>query len=84
MKIELIEWVDAITSDPWVSLDDAFEPMSCFTTGFILKETPDYIVLAGTYGVQDGDNQVCSRIAIPTGWIKKREVIHFDTTISAH
>ena len=63
MKIVEIEWEDTYTEVGWG--DDDLDTASATSVGYLIKETPDKIVLAGMIGI--GYN--CKQ-AIPKGCIK--------------
>jgi len=86
-EIVVIEWVDAYEeSAGWHSIEDALKmrPKPVNSVGYILKETEDYIILAGDLDprllkelskeeikkiLDDSD---CGRLTvIPRQWIKK-------------
>jgi len=87
-EIVVIEWVDAYEeSAGWHSIEDALKmrPKPVNSLGYILKETEDYIILAGDLDprllkelskeeikkiLDDSD---CGRLTvIPGQWIKKK------------
>ena len=50
----LVEWLDIVGVDSaWLSRDDleALEPTLMVTTGWVLKETSEFLVIAGTMEV---------------------------------
>lgn len=69
MKLVKITWVDSTTmsEDVWGLKDEVLKPLTVKSVGYIQKETKDYIALVGSYT----DYQVCNRITIPKGCIKK-------------
>ena len=73
--IELIEWLDAVTSDGWCTNGDTpsahgVVPVAkLISVGKVVFEDSTQIVVAGTF-CDEGNNQ---RIAIPKAWIVRRE-----------
>lgn len=69
----LLTWVDAATSGHgWRSLDKVREqvPPTVLSVGWIIKETPDYVILISSY--MDNDN-VDGDILVPKGMIVSRQ-----------
>ncbi|MCE5185014.1 MAG: hypothetical protein LLF76_02690 [Planctomycetaceae bacterium] len=74
MKKVQIEWIDSKSGGGiWRFLDDidCHGPTECTTLGFIVKDEPDYKVVAQT----DGADQVHNCITIPTVCIKRIRTI---------
>ena len=59
-----VKWVDTFTLDNWVSLDDAklLLPLECATTGYLIYESEEHIVLAQTIGAH---GKCFGTVAIP-------------------
>jgi hypothetical protein len=79
MKLVYIEWCDAmVNSSPWISLEEAndwseTQNWIISQVGFLLKETPEFILLASKKSCYDKENpDVGGLIKIPTTWIRKR------------
>jgi len=73
-----IEWGDAISNTGWVSEDDAVawadsEDWIVKNIGWVVKETKDYILLAGKYS--EGSEEWGLVHKIPKTWIKTRKTI---------
>lgn len=79
-----IEWCDAIThGDGWIPLHKAIEWGECEDwiikqSGFILKETKEFILLASKVNPHvDNEYPVVDGITkIPKTWIRKRKNYH--------
>lgn len=71
--IEVI-WNDASSnSESWVHLNDIAVPEKVNTTGFLVKETDDYITVANSVPVDEADNEtVGNTMTIPKGMIVSR------------
>lgn len=66
----LVEWVDATSSDHWMSLQDAKEEpsdYSVFSMGFMIERTEQYVRLASNLAE---DEQVFGVVTIPVPWVK--------------
>ena len=80
LTLQMIEWEDATHLNPtqavWSDLNEAITeadsgPESCVSVGFVVRETPGYVLLAQSKS-SDGE-QVCGLFKIPKGWIRKRK-----------
>lgn len=71
-KFVEFKWWDAHSVDDWVKEHELPKPAPIITRGWLLKETKNYIVLAGSHAPEDdGDAaQFGEVIAIPKGWGK--------------
>lgn len=78
VEIELIVWHDAVAACGW--LDQGAEaPTDIVTTvGYILKETPKYLVIASTWGNNDDTIQSNARMTIPKGMLIRRQTYILD------
>lgn len=49
-RVYWVEWVDSVTlaRGEWTDLDGDFESATCVSAGFLVRDEPDYIVLAGS------------------------------------
>lgn len=82
-RIEQVEWLDAVSSSGWLTPDGVVNDAStqvqmCVSVGFNVFEDDNQIVLAGTVGFtgfsqDDGSYESNNRMAIPKGWIKRRQ-----------
>lgn len=79
MKIIYIEWCDAVNNlASWISLDDAVtwadsEHWLVKQSGFLVKETSEYILLASKINLYDPEQpELGGLVKIPTPWIRKR------------
>jgi len=77
-----IEWCDAMTyHDGWHDIDFAIgwaddDEWIVKQSGFLLKETPKYILIASQYNPQIGTNDNYSELhKIPKTWIRKRRIL---------
>ena len=71
----LIEWLDIVGVDSaWLSRDDleSLEPTLMATTGWVLKETSEFLVIAGTLEV-GGELQVGNVNCIPKSVVVSRK-----------
>lgn len=75
MKRVVIHWLDIHTDHGWEAVDKAVNltPAECQTIGFIVGETPDYIVVSATYSKADEIEETNSRTSIPKGCIVRTE-----------
>jgi hypothetical protein len=80
-RLIYIEWCDAITNEEsWLTMDDAIvwcdnEDWVIKQTGFLIKETKEYILLSmrvNSHQHTENVERVDGIIKIPTTWIKKR------------
>lgn len=75
---ELILWLDSAGPRGWVAIgpDTRRPAMHCRTVGWVLHETDDEIVLAGSIGL-DSDEPSCahSPLTIPKFSIRHRAVL---------
>ncbi|RLF67112.1 MAG: hypothetical protein DRN30_00775 [Thermoplasmata archaeon] len=62
-----IKWRDANAYSGWWEIDDIV-PLDVVSTGFIVKENKNYIVLAGSVAE---NGQINNAISIPKKWIIK-------------
>lgn len=83
-KLVYIEWADAVANAIWM-LDSEAENWAdkgsdwiVKECGFIVKETKEYICLAGRYKPEDNntDAQFGNLQKIPKTWILKRKTIN--------
>ena len=72
-----IVWDDATSnSDSWVHLDDISVPARVNTTGFLVKETPVAVTIAGSVAAdEDSIATVGNTMTIPLGMIHSRRVL---------
>ncbi len=71
MKFVEVEWLDACMGSGWEGPRELIAPHRCRTRGWLVKEEKDYIVLAHSIGVEDGDEDVGGTIAIRRVDIKR-------------
>jgi len=79
MKLIYIEWCDAISrEEPWVDAETVIkwadnEDWLVEQVGFLIKETKEYLLIAGKKSSYDKDNPEYGAILkIPLTWIRKR------------
>jgi len=78
-----IEWCDAMTNESksWINMVELMDwsdslDWVIIQTGFLIKETPKYILLAGQLNPQKGGDMMFGcPIKIPKTWILKRRNI---------
>lgn len=82
MKKIYIRWCDATSRyESWSSLEDSLNwANSNFweieEIGWLLKETKEYILIAGKVGFENGKEPLYGQVTkIPKTWIKQREEI---------
>lgn len=99
LPLVCIKWIDAFTSDTsWTHLNLIREGIkqgnkdalsyTCFTVGFLLDETEDYVRVAQTVDLKslrntsdiDGDASVNCIMNIPKGMILEKKVFPLDFT----
>ena len=68
-KMILVEWVDAAVLGSWGDIDD-IEVETCFSAGFLVKETKDEITIAAAIS----ENIINAAISIPKVWIRKKKI----------
>ncbi len=75
MRYVEVEWMDAQSVATWVDAEEVLPaPIACVTRGWLVKETKEFVVLAGTMsltrsGKPSGFGEV---IAIPKGGFVKK------------
>ena len=71
MKVVSVNWHDAWSHDEQCDLDLAItlcaKPLNVVTTGYLVTENDDCIVIARDWII--GDNHVSGVMHIPKGWI---------------
>lgn len=67
MKLRTIKWRDANSYSGWWDIED-IKPLNVKSTGYVVKETKNYIVLAGSVAE---NGQINNAISIPKRWIIK-------------
>lgn len=75
-----VEWLDAVVDDGWSETNEHRTHL-CKSTGWIIKETEEEIVLAADISsdtLDVGKYQTNRRIAIPKAWIKLRKKVTLD------
>lgn len=74
--VEVI-WDDAASnSQSWVDLDDIVEPEQVNTTGFLVKETDEYVTVAASVSnEEDHIKTVGNTMTIPKGMIVSRREV---------
>lgn len=81
MKLLLVEWIDSHAGRGWRSLDEVercCEILHCRSVGFVVKETKDCIMLAGSIsGERNRDIGLCAcgDITIPKRAIVRRTTL---------
>lgn len=82
IKLEYIEWNDAITSfDGWTDRNSVIEwgqteDWIVKQAGYIIDENKDYLLIASKYNPQtDGEDKFSEITKIPKTWIRKRKTI---------
>lgn len=66
----LVEWLDAVSVDPWIHADEAnlIESAKCYSAGILVRQSnKDGVTLAANYDSQN-DNYSCI-MQIPRGMI---------------
>ena len=73
-----IKWLDAYEMESgWLDLEDALKikPPEVRSVGYVLKETKEYIILAGDLGSDQIDKDVGRVTVIPGQWIVDKKII---------
>lgn len=68
----LIHWYDTVgDSQTWCSLEEALDKhsASCYTIGYLIKDVPSAITLAGTLSMAYDDEAIGQFMIIPRGCI---------------
>lgn len=71
LKPVLVEWHDILDGGSDWSDDHELEPVTVFTTGFILSKGPKHIVIVRDYYDHDGKRTFGGRLSIPVGTVVK-------------
>jgi hypothetical protein len=67
-KVDVL-WSDAYSTDAWTDLADVeTTDLECLSSGWLVKQTKDVIVVAGTINTS---GMACCMIHIPRGMVKK-------------
>lgn len=79
-KVLLVHWEDITEAGGWHMADGAEEesvaPAQCYSTGIRVKETKDYLYIAGTFGqISRSDPQWGTLSVIPKGCIKSVKTV---------
>lgn len=69
MKIIYFEWIDAVASSGWESVEKKHQCDRCKTVGFLIAEDKNEITVAAAIS----DKECNSRITVPKKWITKRK-----------
>jgi len=82
MKLIYLEWADAISNNNWFPGDSARiwadkQEWIIRETGWVIKETKEYICLASTWKPEDEytDEKFMNLHKIPKTWIRKRKTL---------
>jgi len=73
-----VRWLDAYEMESgWLDLEDALKikPPEVRSVGYVLKETKEYIILAGDLGSDQIDKDVGRVTVIPGQWIVDKKII---------
>lgn len=82
MEAIYVQWCDAISNQqPWLSESEAIEWAESNNwvneqVGWVVKETPKYLLLAGERSVYMEETQYGHLLKIPTTWILKRKTLN--------
>ena len=71
-ELYVVKWLDAYEMESgWLDLEDALKikPPEVCSVGYVLKETKEYIILAGDIGSDQIDKDVGRVTVIPGQWI---------------
>jgi hypothetical protein len=69
-NVECIRWIDSCQASGWTEICDALiKPAICYSVGFIIEETEDYILICGNFSPKSDDkvsiDSVCGQMVIP-------------------
>jgi hypothetical protein len=67
----LVEWLDIIDGGGEWSDDHELEPVTVYTTGFMLSKSLTRVVIVRDYYDHEGKRTLGGRLAIPVGCIVK-------------
>lgn len=74
MNIIYVEWLDAVSHDEWIHLDEAdLNTVLIKSVGFLVSDTKESITLALNYDTIN--NNISCYINIPNKWIKSKRLI---------
>lgn len=71
-RLVVVRWLDAYSEDGWAAHDatDVTAEHEILTVGYVVHESPRYLVIAGTVGRRtDGKFDVSGVMGIPKGCI---------------
>lgn len=73
--IELVTWQDISCNEGWhIPGETAYTPLQCQTVGWVIKETPDHIVVAPNV-VWGENHQVSGAMTIPLTNVSNRQAV---------
>lgn len=72
-----VVWDDAVTADDtWVGAEELPEPERAYTVGFLMKDCPNHVVVAQTWGLKKGgEEEIGNAWAIPRGMVIRLTVL---------
>lgn len=74
-EVHVIEWLDAVADTGWKAHADAEPCQAVASVGLLVAEDDTRVVLAGSWGLNDGTMETNNRMTIPKGWITGRTVL---------
>ena len=71
MKLVLIDWIDAVGGDGWVTEEELQNqtPMLHHSVGYVVKDTKDHVTISMSYN--EKKNNMGAWLLIPKKYIKK-------------
>ena len=73
---EEVKWIDSCSSSTWKTSEDIQEPVLCYTSGYVVKDTKLYVTIAASICLFTDDNHhISDQISIPKGCIVSRKKI---------
>lgn len=68
-KIVAIHWLDAVAGAGWTEHDEAPEPSTIYSVGFLVKKTRSAVTIATSVGATDSEHN--GSMTVPRGMIIK-------------
>ena len=78
-QLVAVEWLDHCTRDgpAWQSMEDVkgLSPAVCYSVGYLINETDQYVTIAAHVGPDDDDHEVGGAMCIVKSCIVRRECL---------
>lgn len=79
-KLVQVAWLDAVSDSTWKDVVDHDKPHVCYSNGYLVAETPEYVNVAGTWS----GGEINNSIAIPRGMIISIKPLKIGKVIAQH